>query len=128
MRSLTTALIFVLFSIFARSAFYMYKRLVVLGAFRGPYRSAHSFAVDDEIFTLPELIQCEDLEYLPELGKILTACQGDHSLRYSWFPGVGNLHGAEDVERVPDGGLYVIDVAVGGRALTTSIGFPRGLV
>jgi len=110
MKTQRTALLFVLTSMIARAGMYIYSRLSVFGAFRHPTTSASSFALDGEIFTLPGLKQC-DLHHIQALGKVYTACQGDETVRFGWFPSVGNFDRPELVER-SDGGIYVIDVEV----------------
>lgn len=112
MKGRRISLIFIIIGIAVRVGFYLYHRLSVLGSFRNPTRKASSFAVDDQIFLLDGLSHCEDLTYIPELGKIYTACQGDMGVRYGWFPPLSNFDRPSGVEGV-DGGLYSIDVEVG---------------
>lgn len=114
----TAAILFLTTAILFRSGQWVLARLTVMGVFRphANFRHASSYAVDGEIFTLPELKQCEDLEFVPSLSRIYTACQGNESVRWDWFPAVGNFDKPEVVDRA-DGRLYSIDVQVGGPLL-----------
>ncbi len=99
------------------TAIFLHSRFSVFGVFRSHFRSAPSFAADNELLMLDSLKQCEDLELVG--GKIYTACQGNAEGRWGWWPPLLTLD-RPDGARIADGGLFVIDTEV-------SVGPVRGM-
>jgi hypothetical protein len=90
---------------------YTYTRLAIFGVFQYPSIQAASFALIDKIFTIPGPNQCEDIEYIPKLGKIYAACQGNVESRYRWWPAWNVLDDPEAGRRA-DGQIWEVDVKV----------------
>ena len=93
---------------------FLYSRLSLFGVFRFHFHSIHTFInryTDQELFLIKGIQQCEDIEYVPRLGKIYAACQGNTTARWGWWPAWNNLDNPVDGLNA-DGGLFVIDVKV----------------
>lgn len=88
---------------------YTYRPLVVMGLFRGDIPPA--IVAKDDLVVIPNTRHCEDLHQHAESGLIYTACEGENSPRYSWFPPLVNFDdptlGAQS-----QGSIHVIDPKV----------------
>lgn len=97
---------FLIVTLVAYIAKFLYDRASVLGAFR----SAGTFHTTSEVRTIPDTINAEDLHYDAASGLIFTAAQGVDNTRPLWFP---PLHRFADPKAAAGGGLRVIDPKVG---------------
>ncbi len=105
MRKKAQAGLIILLAVLIRLAIFINSRLTLFGLYRHTFRSASSCAVDGELFVLKGMQQCEDIEYVEEVGKVYAACSGNGTARWGWWPPWGNLDRPED-GLYTDGGLW----------------------
>ena len=84
------------------------QQLKVFGVFR-PQASLISTHRGDDLRILPNTVMCEDIHHHREANLLFTACENDHTRRYSWFPPLGSFSDPSAITRGPKGGITVIN-------------------
>ncbi|KAL5334181.1 hypothetical protein BJX70DRAFT_402829 [Aspergillus crustosus] len=77
------------------------RELTVLGVYRTPAATASS----QEIYKIPDTLQCEDLHYYAPGNVIFTACEDSIIPRFRWFPPLVHLDGPPETT----GSIHIID-------------------
>lgn len=90
----------------------------VLGLFRQQNRTLLTAAHD--FVTIPDTTFCEDLHYHEKSGLLFTACELSESVRYSWFPPLGNFDDPS-AALSSQGRIQVIDPAVSVQVLVLRV-------
>jgi hypothetical protein len=74
----------------------------------GVYRNASLTSSAQNIYTIPDTLQCEDVHYYAPGNVLFAACEDSVLQRFRWFPPLVMLDGPAD----STGSIHVIDPQV----------------
>ena len=86
----------------------LYRQLTVLGVFREHISREQIYTEGQNIFTIADTMQCEDLHYHASSNKLFTACEDSILPRFAWFPPMTNFK----KPATGTGSIHVIDPEV----------------
>jgi len=93
MRLLTLALLIL---VPIHPSWWLYKRLTLLGVLRSDFPSISTQFPSTDYFSIPEIIQAEDLAFHKQSGNLIFLGQTEGQKRYGWFPPLANFARPED--------------------------------
>lgn len=86
----------------------LYRQLTLFGVFRERISSEQVYTEGQNIFTIEDTMQCEDLHYHAPSNKLFTACEDSLLPRYEWFPPLTSFNKPSRAT----GSIHVIDPEV----------------